>query len=86
MVQSGSLPTRALAEQLQASFPDLATARIVNAWRKTRNDPVFLVVSGPYPSLPHAQQAIRSLQLPQGSWIRTTISVQEQLKRNPVPR
>lgn len=86
MVQSGSLPTRAQAEQLQAAFPDLAQARILNAWRKTRNDPVFLVVSGPYPSLPHAQQVLRSLRLPPGSWIRTAISVQEQTRRPAEPR
>ena len=86
MVQSGSLPTLAQAEQLKATFPDLAEARIVSAWRKTRNDPAFLVLSGPYPSLPHAQKAMRSLHLPQGSWIRTTIAVQEQLIRNPVPK
>ena len=79
LVQHGTTSTYDKAQQLIGSYPSLRESRIVAAYRPGEKLAHFVVVSGPYESVPRANERIGKKDIPNTSWVRSTQTLQQQL-------
>ena len=79
LVQHGTTSTYDKAQQLISSYPSLRESRIVAAYRPGEKLAHFVVVSGPYESVPRANERIGKKDIPNTSWVRSTQTLQQQL-------
>ena len=79
LVQHGTTSTYDKAQQLIGSYPSLRESRIVAAYRPGEKLAHFVVVSGPYESVPRANERIAKKDIPNTSWVRSTQTLQQQL-------
>lgn len=79
LIQHGSMATYDKAQQLVRSYASLRDARIVAAYRPGEKLAHFVVVSGPYEPAGQAYERLRRKDLPNTSWVRSTVSLQQLL-------
>jgi hypothetical protein len=65
---------------IQRKFPELKGSRIVAAYRPGEKLAHFVIVSGPYSPVTQAYDAAKRSGLPQGTWVRSTRNLLDQLK------
>ena len=82
LIQHAGLPTFEKAQQLVKSYASLREARIVATYRPGDKQATFVVVSGTYENAGPAYERIGRRDLPPNSWVRTVLSLQQQLESN----
>ena len=80
LVQYGSANTYEKITAIQSKYPELKPSQIVAAYRPGEKLAHFVIVTGPYNSQAQGNDLIKRPMAPAGSWVRSTRSLQEQLK------
>ena len=80
LIQYGTSTTYEKGLEIQRKFPELKESRIVAAYRPGEKLAHFVIVSGPYNPVIQAYDAAKRPGLPQGTWVRSTRNLLDQLK------
>ena len=80
LIQYGTSTTYEKGLDLLRKFPELKDSRIVAAYRPGEKLAHFVIVSGPYSPVIQAYDAAKRPGLPQGTWVRSTRNLLDQLK------
>ena len=80
LIQYGTSTTYEKGLEIQRKFPELKDSRIVAAYRPGEKLAHFVIVSGPYNPVIQAYDAAKRPGLPQGTWVRSTRNLLDQLK------
>lgn len=80
LVQHGTSSTYEKVQDIQRKFPALKQAQIVAAYRPGEKLAHFVIVSGPYNQATQGYDAAKRPGVPNNSWVRSTRSLQAQLK------
>lgn len=80
LIQYGTSTTYEKGLDLLRKFPELKDSRIVAAYRPGEKLAHFVIVSGPYNPVTQAYDAAKRSGLPQGTWVRSTRNLLDQLK------
>ena len=80
LIQHGALPSFEKAQQMVKTYASLRNTQIVAAYRPGEKQAYFAVVSGPYETSGPAYERIGRKDLPPNSWVRTVLSLQQQLE------
>ena len=84
LLQHGTTNSYAKILEIQGKFAGLKEARIVAAYRPGEKLAHFVIVTGPFEKLTQGYEASKQTDIPK-SWVRTTASLQDQLKPNTPP-
>jgi hypothetical protein len=80
LLQHGTTNTYENAVILKNKYPGLKQAEIVAAYRPGESLAHFVVVSGPYSQVGQGYEAAKRRDIPGNTWVRSTRTLQEQLK------
>lgn len=80
LIQYGTSTTYEKGLDIVRKFPELKESRIVAAYRPGEKLAHFVIVSGPYNPVTQAYDAAKRSGLPQGTWVRSTRNLMDQLK------
>lgn len=80
LIQYGTSTTYEKGIDIVRKFPELKESRIVAAYRPGEKLAHFVIVSGPYNPVTQAYDAAKRPGLPQGTWVRSTRNLLDQLK------
>lgn len=80
LLQYGTAKTYDKAVELLKSLPDVKNTAIVEAFHTGESVAHFVIVSGPYAQVNDGYVAARKPGIPNGSWVRSTRSLQTQIK------
>ena len=80
LIQYGTSTTYEKGLEILRKFPELKESRIVAAYRPGEKLAHFVIVSGPYNPVTQAYDAAKRPGLPQGTWVRSTRNLLDQLK------
>lgn len=80
LIQYGTSTTYEKGLDILRKFPELKNSRIVAAYRPGEKLAHFVIVSGPYSPVTQAYDAAKRPGLPQGTWVRSTRNLLDQLK------
>jgi cell division septation protein DedD len=80
LLQYGTAKTYDKALELLKSLPDAKNTAIVEAFHTGDSVAHFVIVSGPYAQVNDGYVAARKPGIPNGSWVRSTRSLQSQIK------
>lgn len=80
LIQYGTSTTYEKGLDILRKFPELKQSRIVAAYRPGEKLAHFVIVSGPYSPANQAYEAAKRPGLPQGTWVRSTRNLLDQLK------
>jgi hypothetical protein len=83
VVQYAAMPTYQAASVWKNGVPELATARIIAAYRPREKLAYFVVISGPFASRLLATESSTSRGKPAGAWVRTVRSLRDQFNTEP---
>lgn len=83
LLQYGTASTYAKALEIQRRFAPLQNSRIVADYRPGEKLAQFVIVAGPFAQVNDAYVASRQPNIPNGTWVRSTRSLQSQLQINP---
>lgn len=80
LVQYGNANTYEKIIAIQRKYPELKPSQIVAAYRPGEKLAHFVIVTGPYNTTAQGNDFLKRPSAPAGSWLRSTRSLQEQLK------